>query len=369
MTPALTPLDGVLVCDLSRLLPGPVCTSILRDLGARVVKVEEPGLGDYARWMPPDVDGHGHVFLTANRGKESITANLKTPGGVEVVRALARKADVFVETFRPGVADRLGVGYADIARENPGIVYLSLSGYGATGPMRDAPGHDLNYEALAGILHLQGRGADASPALSAVPVADYAGAHYGVIGVLAALLERAQTGRGRHLDVALADAARAVNAINVTRARVEPDMPRGGAEITGGLPSYDVYRTSDGRWLALGTLEDKFWVAFCRAVDRVDLEPHHLDREVREEVAGILNKRSMAEWIPILEAAGVPASPVLTPSEVPIHAQAMARPSTPLGEVPERPIPELGADTARILRELGHDDASIQKLRDAGAIG
>lgn len=367
------PLAGIRVLDLTRLLPGPFLTQIFAELGADVVKVEEPGTGDYARWILPVAENAGYAFTAVNRGKRSLTLDLKAKGARDVLLRLARRSDVLLESFRPGVMDRLGLGDADLAAANPRLVRCSLVGYGA-GPMRDDAGHDLNYEAMAGILATQG---DASrPVESAVPVADLAGAMYASTAVLSALLDRERTGKGARIEIALADAALAFNAITLQRAALDEDLPtRGGWELGGGLPGYRVYRCAEGDFLALGALEEKFWQRFCAATARPDLEPAHLDAAAIPQMDALFASRPRHAWVTLLQAAGVPATPVLDPREALAHAQnarfqRRVGPASPLtGRPAQGRAPTLGEHTDEVLHEAGYPKDEVQALRDAGILG
>lgn len=368
------PLAGLQVLDLSRLLPGPFMTQVLAELGAEVVKVEEPGTGDYARWIPPEVDGAGYAFSATNRGKRSVALNLKAPGAPDVVLRLAARADVLVESFRPGVMDRLGLSDAALEAANPRLVRVSLVGYGP-GALRDEPGHDINYQSLAGILGMQG---DArAPAVGAVQVADMAGALYGAVGLLAALHERARTGLGSRVEVALSDAALAMNAVHLLRARDGAEVPERGAwELSGALVCYRLYACADGASVALGALEPKFWARFCEAVGRAGWEELHLaqDADSHAAVEALFRERPASEWVERLVKAGVPATPVLSPAGALAHPAAArfggrVGPAAPLTGTPsEGAVPSLGADTARVLQEAGFAAADIARLRAAGAI-
>ena len=367
------PLEGVRVLDLSRLLPGPFMTQLLADLGADVTKVEEPG-GDYARWIPPEVDGAGYVFSATNRGKRSVAVNLKAEGAATLVLRLAARADVFVESFRPGVLDRLGLSDAALARANPRLVRVSLVGYGA-GPLRDEVGHDVNYQALAGILGMQG--APERPLIGGVQLADMAGALYGAVGILAALHERTRTGRGARVEVALSDAALALNAVHLLRAASADPLPEPGAwDLAGGLVCYRLYVCADGRWLALGALEPKFWARFCAAVGRHEWEDLHLVREAaaHARVEALMREKPLDAWVALLGEAGVPATPVLAPDEALAHPAAArferrVGPASPLTHAPSPgAVPALGADTRAVLREAGVSEDEALRLRAAGAI-
>ena len=264
MSPAASgtdlPLRGVKVLDLTRLLPGPVCTLHLADLGAEVTKVEDTGAGDYARTLGAKPGAVSAFYRMVNRGKRSIALDLKDARGREAFLALARRADVVVEGFRPGVVDALGVGYDAVRAVRPSIVYASISGYGQDGPRARYAGHDVNYLGYAGVLDQTGaRGGP--PALSNLQVADLlGGALTTALAIVAALAGALRSGHGRRIDVAMADAALAHN-VFALHALVQDGRvaPRGEDLLTGGVPCYGVYPTRDGRWLAVGALEAKFW--------------------------------------------------------------------------------------------------------------
>ena len=274
------PLDGVRVLDLSRLLPGPVCTLHLADLGADVVKVEDTGAGDYARSLGLAPTGDGSAgsdapsafFRMVNRNKRSLALDLKASAGRDAFLRLAQRADVIVESFRPGVVDRLGVGYAAVAALNRRIVYCSISGYGQTGPYRDRAGHDINYLGYAGVLDQTGI-SDGPPALSNLQVADLlGGAMNASTAILAALFGASRTGNGSHVDVAMTEGSLAHNIFALHAIETLGHVQARGADLlTGGVPCYGVYATQDGRYLAVGALEGKFWRALCEAIDRPDL--------------------------------------------------------------------------------------------------
>ncbi|HUR69511.1 MAG TPA: CaiB/BaiF CoA-transferase family protein [Candidatus Thermoplasmatota archaeon] len=340
------------VLDLSRLLPGPFLTSLLADLGADVVKVEPPGVGDEARLLP-------YAFDAVNRGKRSLVVDLKSPRGAEVVLRLAARSDVLVESFRPGVLERLGVGDAALAAANPRLVRCALVGH-PPGPYRDDVGHDLNYQALAGILSL-------SPTSPAPPsqTADLGGALYAATGILAALYERERTGRGARIEVALADAALAFNVLPLARAAAHAEE-NGVWELSGSAPCYRLYRCADGRQVALGALEPRFFARFAQATGAREELQFDASPEAHAEMEALFSKRTAAEWVATLRAAGVPATPVLAPAEVgvlPCAAHPLARPPRAAA-----PAPELGEHTEAILREAGFGDDEVRALRAARAV-
>ena len=274
--PTAGPLAGLKVLDLSRLLPGGFCSLLLADLGAEVLKVEDTGMGDYVRWSPPYVEGaedsaRSALFLSLNRNKRSIRVDLKADAGKEVLLRLARDHDVLLESFRPGVLDRLGVGYERLKQENPGLVYCAITGYGQDGPKRDAAGHDMNYLALGGLLGLTGE-PDGAPVQAAGQIADVGGgALMAAVGILAALRERERSGLGQVVDVSMFDGALSFLAMIAAQTLTDGVTPRRGLlPLSGQFACYRPYACSDG-WVACGALEPKFWQAWCRGVGREDL--------------------------------------------------------------------------------------------------
>ena len=316
------PLHGVRVLDLTRLLPGPMCALHLADLGAEVIKVEDTGAGDYAAEA---------VRQLVNRNKRSICINLKQASGVALLLRLCAQADVLIEGFRPGVMARLGVGYEAIHAVNPRLVYCSISGYGQTGPDKDAPGHDVNYSALAGVADQMGTAQDL--ALSNVPVADLLGGTMtGVMGILAALFDAARTGQGRHVDVAIADGVLAHAVVPLAGVNTRGTaQPAGADKLTGALPCYAMYRTRDARFVAVGALEKKFWDTFCEVIERADLKPlhHPLTPEqsqwVRDELNALIGAQTWAYWRDKLEGTDCCVTPVLKLEESLSHPQFVAR--------------------------------------------
>jgi crotonobetainyl-CoA:carnitine CoA-transferase CaiB-like acyl-CoA transferase len=373
--PQAAPLAGVRVLDLTRLLPGPLATQHLADLGADVVKIEDTGHGDYA---------NPAVRALVNRNKRGLCLDLKQPAGRDVMLRLCRTADAVVEGFRPGVMARLGLGYATLAAANPRIVLCSISGWGQTGPLRDLPGHDLNYAAMAGV-------ADQMGGLSNLPVADLLGGTMGaVMGLLAALYDAARSGQGRHVDVSMADGVLAHAVLPLAALNQQGEVPRGGqGALTGGLACYGLYGTSDGRQLAVGALERKFWDALCERIARPDLAPLHrsgnpaTEARLRAELQGLFAGQPLAYWVALFEGSQACVSPVLRLDETLAHphflARGMAVPGTPrqLGpavrmtgfDVPApRPAPTPGQHSDALLAEAGYDSAALAALRASGAL-
>jgi crotonobetainyl-CoA:carnitine CoA-transferase CaiB-like acyl-CoA transferase len=368
------PLAGLKVLDLSRLLPGPYATLVLADLGADVVKVEEPQGGDYARWMPPLVDGTSALFLALNRGKRSLALDLRDDGDRATFLDLARRADVVVESFRPGVLAKLGLGWDVLHAANPGLVLCSISGFGHAGPWARKAGHDVGYLALAGVLGLVGNAA--GPALPNAQFADVAGgALPALAGLLAALLERSRTGRGRWVDASMTEGVMAASHM-LTGAFLATGAgaPRAGrGPLSGESPCYAVYATADGRHLAVGALEPKFWAAFCQAIGREDLEASGLSagaeaERIKAEVQAILATQPLAHWAELFARVDACVEPVLRAPELaahPVHSSRgtfFAGPHGTMQRTPVRyvdddpppasaPAPGLGADRDAVLRD------------------
>lgn len=297
MTPL--PLDGILVVDFSTLLPGPLASLVLAEAGARVIKVERPGTGDEMRLYEPRFATTSVNFSLLNRGKESLVADLKDPADRETVRRLVDRADVVLEQFRPAVMDRLGFGYEELARTNPGIVYCSISGFGQTGKNVGVAGHDLNYLACAGLLDLV-RDSNGDPGLPPALIADIAGGAYpAVMNILMALVGRTATGRGAYLDISMTDNLFPLMywALGNTLGAGRPPRP-GGELVTGGSPRYSLYRTADGRHLAAAPIEDRFWNRFC---DLINVDEQYRDdardpAATREAVAAVIAARTGQAW-------------------------------------------------------------------------
>ena len=385
------PLAGLRVLDLTRLLPGPVCTLYLADLGADVVKVEDTGAGDYARNLGTVAGTVAPIFRAVNRNKRSLALDLKDSRGRDAFLTLARRADVIVESFRPGVVAALGVGYSAVEKVNPAIVYASISGYGQDGPRARVAGHDINYLGYAGILDQTGV-RDGAPALCNLQIADLlGGAASAAIALLAALVGAQRTGRGRYVDVSMADASLAHNLFSLhALERWGHVMRRGSDLLTGGVPCYGVYPTRDGRWLAVGALEQKFWKALCDAVSRPDLVDGQFaigdeGVRVRGELEDLFGAKTLAEWTQTFAAVDCCVTPVATLDEAMSDAQFVARgivrrradgsreyapPFKVSGHefVVAREAPGHGEHGVEILREAGYDQAAIDALVASGVV-
>ena len=376
------PLQGVRILDLTRLLPGPMCTLHLADLGADVIKIEDLGLGDYA--SPT-------VREMINRNKRGMRIDLKQAEGVQILLAMCAQADVLVEGFRPGVMQRLGLGYEVVQRLNPRLVYCSISGYGQTGPFSQKAGHDLNYCGFAGVAEQNGT-PSGELALSNVPMGDLLGGTMpAVMGILAALFDAQRTGQGRHVDVAIADGVLAHAVIPQAGVHNHGHTPApGGDKLTGALPCYGLYPTQDGRYLAVGAFEHKFWAQFCALLQRPDLAPHHipatpeLNQWVRQEVAAQVASQPLAYWSNLLADSDCCVTPVLTVQEAQTLPHFVARGmwvqvQTAQGETMtqmampvqmtdyvfqvQRTAPQPGQHTEELLREAGWDASRIAAWR------
>lgn len=315
------PLSGVTVLDFSTLLPGPLATLMLAEAGARVIKIERPE-GEDMRFHGP-VLGEGREAMSAyyamlNRGKEMLGIDLKAADALERLRPLIERADVVVEQFRPGVMERLGFGHEALAAINPRLVYCSITGYGASGPMAAAPGHDLNYQAMTGALSI-GRLPKDDPPPPGLLAADIAGGTFpAVINILLALLGREKTGRGTRIDVAMTDAMFTFGFFAQAEGAATGRFPAPGEPIfVGSLPRYSLYRTRDERLLAVGALEEKFWRAFCEAIDLPEAlrDDHATPAETRAAVAERVAARSHAEWRAALAGTNFCVTPVASLAE------------------------------------------------------
>ncbi len=348
-----TPLKGVVILDASRYAPGPYCTLVCAALGAEVVKVEHPVGGDPLRAVDPE------AFDRLNAGKRSLALDLKAAECRDALSRLAARADVFVDGFRPGVMARLGLDYASLAPKAPSLIYVSITGYGETGPYRDRAGHDVGYMAMAGALG----GADSPLPLQ---VADFAGGGlFAVVGILAALLGRNLSGAGCHLDLSMQHGLASL--MMLASGTI-------GDRLSGHYPNYALYRTRDGRRLAVGALEHGFWSRFCETIGRDDLVDRMGDPEARELVAERIGERDLAHWAERFADVDACVEPVLDPMEARHHPQAIRRGcnegrfSLPFGSNGARPqpAPSLGEHTEELLTSIGYSTEEVAALRRRG---
>jgi len=396
----MLPLQGVKVLDLSRLAPGPYCTMLLADLGADVLLVEQAGEGAERRRSPVRIgDGaaaeRAQAYNALGRNKRSIALNLKLPEARAIFMELARDADVVVEGFRPGVVQRLGVDYETVSRVNPRVVYLSLSGFGQTGPYARLVGHDINYISIGGALGVTGWPGQ-PPAIPMNLLADFAGGGlFAAFAIVTALLARERTGRGQYIDMAMSDGVLSLltAAASQVLAGGRPPMP-GEHLLNGGAPHYNVYQCADGEWFSLGSLEPWFWENLCRAMGREDFIPYEYDTskypEIFDHFRAEFRKKTRQEWFEYLSQWDICAAPVLRLDEALNDPHNRARgmvvkvPHPVFGEVEQvgiapkfsetpgqvrstAPLP--GQHTDDVLRALGRTDEEIAALRAQGAIG
>ncbi len=365
----MRPLEGVRVLDFSTLVPGPLATLLLVDAGADVIKVERPGRGDEMRSYEPKAGPDSIGFALLNRGKRSITLDLKAPDAVERLMPLLRTTDVLVEQYRPGVMDRFGLGYQALAAINPGLIYCSITGYGQTGPKANAAGHDLNFVADSGMLSLAA-GADGAPVLPAVQVGDIGGGAYpAVVNILLALLERNRSGKGCHLDIAMAENLFAFQYWALGSAVAEGQGPRPGGELlTGGSPRYQIYRTADGRFIAAAPLEDKFWETFCTIIGLPeDWRDDGRDPAATiQAVAAAIASRDAAHWRAAFAGKDVCCSIVSTMQDAMADDHFTARGLFARGLVVEdgRTVPAVPTPIAASLR-VDKTDAGYPALGEA----
>ena len=380
--PLANALAGIRVLDLSRLLPGPYLTMLLADMGADVVKVEDPRVGDYMRAFPPAKGGIGGRYLAVNRGKRSLALDLKTPAGRDAFLKLAAQADVVVESFRPGVMDKLGVGWSALSAANAKLVLCSISGYGQTGPYVHRAGHDLNYISLAGVTAMGGGERGGPPTMPGIQIADLAGgALWSAAGILAALVGRQTSGKGAHLDISMTEGAMALLAAEYGNLDCGAHPTRGTETLNGGLACYHVYRTKDGRWLSVGALEPKFWINFSTAIGRTpniaELAGNAAAQaKLRAEIQAVLETKTLAEWQEVFAKHDACCEPVLEMDELaahPLHVERAAfftfdagdlghlrQLRTPLG-APTAPTapPRLGEHSRAVLADYGFSPREI----------
>ncbi|MFI8744198.1 CaiB/BaiF CoA transferase family protein [Pseudomonas sp. NPDC077186] len=389
-------LSSLKILDFSTLLPGPFASLLLADLGAEVLRVESPTRMDLVRVLPPHDGGTSTSHAYLNRNKRAIALDLKRPEALEVVKKLVGEYDIVLEQFRPGVMDKLGVGYEALKAINPRLIYVSITGYGQSGPYKDRAGHDINYLALAGLASYTGR-RDSGPLPLGVQLADIAGGSlHGVIGLLAAVVQRQVTGLGQQVDVSMTDCAFSLHAMagaGYLGAGVEPDMEN---QALNGGSFYDYYRTRDGRWLSVGSLEPQFMQQFCQAIGRPELAARGLSpkpedqRALKREIEIEFERRDFADWCQRFAALDACVEPVLPLSEAVEHPQIKARGL--VTEVPRDGLPAqrqlacplkfsaglpaprhigaaVGAHTDEVLGELGYSAEQIAALRAAKALG
>jgi crotonobetainyl-CoA:carnitine CoA-transferase CaiB-like acyl-CoA transferase len=388
-------LKGLKMLDLSRLLPGPYCSLLLADLGMEVLKIEDPEQGDYMRMMGPSRKKESAYFHALNRNKKSMLVNLKSKEGKEIFYKLIDTYDILLEGFRPGVMDRLGIGYQELKSRNPRIIFCSLSGYGQDGPYKERSGHDINYIGLGGILELTGA-RDGDPIIPGTQIADIGGGGMmAAIAILAAIVHREKTGDGQYLDVAMHDGVISWLSIHAGRYFVDQELPkRGEMHLSGRYACYQVYPTKDGRHISLGALEPKFWKNFCETIGRKDLIPKQfIEGEERvhiiEEIRGLIKAKTQKEWIEFFKNTDACFEPILTLEEVFQHPHVLHRKMVMEYEHPvegrtrqvgnpikssqypfeiRTPSPAWGEHTIEVLRKIGYSEEEIKHFKEVKAI-
>lgn len=290
-------LNGVRIIDLSRLLPGPLATMLMADMGAEVIKVEDPNAPDYTRFMPPQLKGEGVNYLALNRNKKSVSINLKSDEGRAQFYELCKSADIVIDSFRPGVLAKMQLDYDTVKQHNPKIIYVAVTGYGQTGPYKNMAGHDINYLAYSGVLGISGTPENVMK--PGIQIADIAGGSYPtIIGCLAALLHRNRTGEGQFVDVAMTDCVLPFLSFYLTETlNSKTTYKRGEHPLAGSLVNYNLYKCKDNKWIALGSLEPKFWINFCAAINKPEWASKMMDADVKVELEALFLSNTRDEWI------------------------------------------------------------------------
>lgn len=382
-------LEGITVIDLTQLLPGPFCTQFLADFGANIIKIEGPG-GDLARVLGTKIKKESGSFMMLNRNKRSVVLNLKEKKGRDVFFRLIKQADVVIEGFRPGVMDKLGLGYEEVAKINERIIYCSISGYGQTGPYRDKPGHDINYISIAGILGNTGL-ENTKPVIPGGQIADITGGILSVIGIMLALWAREKTKKGQYIDISMMDGALAWLPLilgEYLATRTEPK--KGQGQLNGGYACYNVYETSDNRYMSLGALEVHFWETFCREIGQESFITRQFankptQAEMTAKIQEVFSRKTQGEWTVFFQDKNVPCEPVLSLEGVFSHPQVLDRDMVldvthrTEGKIKQLGIPiklsmtpgqirmhapRLGEHTEEILKEFGLTTEEIGQLKD-----
>lgn len=389
------PLEGIRVLDLSRVIAGPFCTQLLADYGAEVIKVEDRQGGDPSRMQPPLINGTGSLFYLVNRNKKSLALDLKQEAGREVLLRLVHESDVLIEQFRPGVMDKLGLGYESLKAINPRLIYCSLSGYGQTGPMSSAPSHDLNFQSLSGMGILNGKPGE-TPLVPPVTLMALAGGSlYAVAAIMMALYQRTRTGEGQYCDIAILDGTVSLTVSLLADRAGWGSLPRGEGMLAGGFACYSIYAASDGGYISLAAVEGKFWKHFCNEIGHPEFAAVQWDPTCQEDIKARVQDyfltRTRREWEEHFAGSDICFSPVLDLDEMCRHPQVQARDMitrledfvrpgldlcltglpVKLSASPGQVKPEfatLGEQNEEILRGLGYKNEDITKLREGKVI-
>jgi len=387
----MTALSAIKVLDLTRLLPFAFGSMMLADLGAEVLKIEEPDKGDYMRMVGPKRKKESYIFLMCNRNKKSMTLDLRSNEGKEILFKLVKDSDILLESFRPGVADRLGIGYETIREKNPKIIYCSATGYGQSGPYKDKPGHDINYVSIAGILGMTGRHLE-MPVIPGIPIADMSVGIFLAFAALVGIMARERTGEGQYIDISMTDIMVAYNifhlAVHLSESEISEDL-----NITGGALFYESFETKDGKFISFGNVEKKFWDNFCEVIERSDLKAYQFasgdkKNELMRELREFFLSKTREEWLELLENKEICYSPVNSIEEVfsdphILNRQMILEMDHPIeGKIKQiglpikfsktpfdlrLPPPVLGQDTIEILSKLGYKE-KINELKRAKVI-
>lgn len=392
--PKAGPLAGVKIIDFTRLLPGPLATMFLADMGADVIKVEDPDSPDYIRDFEPRVNGMSLFYLSLNRSKRSLAVNYLSAEGKQVIYDLVKNADVLIEQFRPGVMKELGFGYEELKAINPKLIYVSVTGYGQTSPRAMDAGHDLNYISIAGALGITGT-ANGELTIPGFQLADIAGGSYMAMNaVTAALYQREKTGKGEWVDVAMTDAVVPFTALPFAYYQGTKQVPpTGGFELSGALANYNVYRCADGKYMALGSLEPKFWNGFCARAGKPEWAQQFLQADkvdgLKQEVRQFFLTKTRSEWLAFFEGSDICLTPINSLADLEHDPYLQSRnmllqnEHTSVGKYntinqPLKfkeaifdnnwPAPDLGYDSASVLRELNYSDETVRQLAGKGII-
>lgn len=380
------PLEDIRILDLSRLLPGPYCSMLLADLGAQVIKFEQPGKGDYVRDMIPE------IFMSVNRNKKSVTLSLKTDRGKEVFYRMVEKSDVVLEGFSPGVTKRLGVDYEKVSSINPMIVYCSISGFGQDGPYRDIPGHDINYLGVSGVLSIPGQ-VGRPPAKPGIPVGDLSSSMFAALSILAALRVREKIGSGQYIDVSMTDGLVSWMSVRAGGYLTTGDVPK-STQMGHLAPTNDTFETKDGKKVTLGALEEHFWEGMCKVLGleellddpRYDTHKKRVENgdDISEKLKAAFSTKTRAQWIEQMNKARIPCGPVFTMEEVfsdshILHRGLLKEIDDPkLGRIKQVPFPvkfsktpaqvkspppEMGQHTDEVFLSFGYSKEEIEQMR------
>jgi crotonobetainyl-CoA:carnitine CoA-transferase CaiB-like acyl-CoA transferase len=388
-------LKELKMLDLSRLLPGPYCSLLLADLGMEVLKVEDLEQGDYTRMLGPIRKKDSANFLALNRNKKSMKLNLKVKEGKKIFYKLIQSYDIVLESFRPGVMDRLGIGYQELKKRNSRVILCSLSGYGQDGPYRERSGHDINYIGLGGVLEITGQ-KNGDPILPGVQIADIGGGGMmAAIAILAATIHREKTGEGQFLDISMMDGVVSWLSMHAGKYFMDGDLPkRGDMHLTGRYACYHIYATKDERYISLGAMEQKFWKNFCEAIGRRDLVyKQYIEGEeqlrVTEEIQKLFKTKTQKEWVDFFKNVDACGEPILTFEEVFQHPQVLHRQMVMEYEHPvegkirqvgnpikssqfpfeiRTPSPAWGEHTMEVLKAIGYSEEEIKHFKEVKAI-